>query len=100
MLPRHGAGLRKAYRVHCTDSEVVGAAVDRDSLAIRVIADADELNRRAAEDSAAFSAASEAPHPTSLRLQVSPRCSSSGAHPNLRNAVRSPTHMLIVSLPI
>ncbi len=66
MLPRHGAGLRKAYRVHCTDSEVVGAAVDRDSLAIRVIADADELNRRAAEDSAAFSAASEAPHPLVL----------------------------------
>mmetsp|Transcript_1741 Transcript_1741/g.5033 ORF Transcript_1741/g.5033 Transcript_1741/m.5033 type:complete len:554 (-) Transcript_1741:202-1863(-) len=38
-------GLRKTYRVPCTDTEVVGAAVDRDSLAIRVIADADELNR-------------------------------------------------------
>ena len=94
--PRHGAGLRKSYRVHCTDSEVVGAAVDRDSLAIRVIADADELNRRVAEGSAASSAASDAlffhsdelASPSAMQFA---RCSS---EPQEHRALA--THMLVV----
>lgn len=38
-------GLRKTYRLPCTDGEMVVATVDRDNMAIRVTVRADEMNR-------------------------------------------------------